>query len=82
MKYQVGDTVLLLHSVEQGIIIDFINEKMVTVEVDGVRFPVYIDQVDFPYFKQFTQKKTLLKSSEKKYIDDVRKEKKQQENKI
>src|SRR5687767_7642691 len=73
MKFQLGDRVLLLHSDEEGEVIDIINDKMVTVEVDGVRFPVYIDQIDFPYFKRFTEKKFVKK--EKKYIDDVRKEK-------
>ena len=35
MKYQLGDTVLLLHSDEEGQIIDIINEKMVMVNVKG-----------------------------------------------
>ena len=59
MKYQVGDIVLILHSNEEGQIVDFINEKMAMVEVRGVRFPVYMDQIDFPYFKQFSSKKTF-----------------------
>ncbi len=75
MKYQLGDTVLILHSNEEGQIVDFINDKMVTVDVKGVRFPVYMDQIDFPYFKRFTEKKTGNFPREKKYIDDVRKEK-------
>jgi len=74
MKFQLGDRVLLLHSNEEGEVIDIINNKMVTVEVDGVRFPVYIDQIDFPYFKRFSEKKPVKK--EKKYIDDLKKEKK------
>lgn len=48
MKYQVGDKVLILHSGEEGEIVDIINEKMVMVEVRTVRFPVYMDQIDFP----------------------------------
>ena len=75
MKYQLGDTVLILHSNEEGQIVDFINDKMVMVDVKGVRFPVYMDQIDFPYFKRFTEKKTGKFPKEKKYIDDVRKEK-------
>ncbi|MGZ8550960.1 MAG: hypothetical protein ACXWV2_09875, partial [Chitinophagaceae bacterium] len=42
MKYQLGDTVLILHSNEEGEIIDFINDKMVMVDVKGVKFPVYL----------------------------------------
>ncbi|HZI53451.1 MAG TPA: Smr/MutS family protein [Chitinophagaceae bacterium] len=75
MKYQLGDTVLILHSNEEGQIVDFINDKMAMVDVKGVRFPVYMDQIDFPYFKRFTEKKTGKFPKEKKYIDDVRKEK-------
>lgn len=73
MKFQVGDIVLILHSNEEGEIVDIINEKMVTVNVNGVKFPVYMDQIDFPYFKRFTQKKIFPKK-EKRYIDDLKKE--------
>jgi len=75
MKYQLGDTVLILHSNEEGQIVDFINDKMALVDVNGVRFPVYMDQIDFPYFKRFTEKKTGNVTKQKKYIDDLRKEK-------
>ena len=75
MKYQIGDIVLLLHSNEEGRIVDLINDEMLMVDVKGVTFPVYKDQVDFPYFKRFSEKKILSTKKEKKYIDDVRKEK-------
>jgi hypothetical protein len=74
MKYQVGDTILLLHSQEEGQVVEIINESMVMVEVDKVRFPVYMDQIDFPYFKRFSEKKKTFQPP-KKYIDDLRKEK-------
>jgi len=48
---------------------------MLLVDVGGVRFPVYMDQVDFPYFKRFTEKKTEPPKKEKQYVDDLRKEK-------
>ncbi|MEO6453072.1 MAG: hypothetical protein ABIN97_03315, partial [Ginsengibacter sp.] len=75
MKYQIGDKILVLHSQEEGEIIDLINDKMVMIEVDNVRFPVYMDQIDFPYFKRFTEKKFVENRNEKKYIDDIKKEK-------
>ena len=75
MKYQIGDIVLLLHSNEEGRIVDLINDQMLMVDVKGVTFPVYKDQVDFPYFKRFSEKKIWSTKKEKKYIDDVRKEK-------
>lgn len=75
MKFQVGDIILMLHSQEEGEVVEIMNEKMVMIDVEGVRFPVYIDQIDFPYFKRFSEKKLFEKKKEKKYIDDVRKEK-------
>ena len=65
MKYQLGDIVLILHSNEEGQIIDFINDKMVMVDVKGVKFPVYIDQIDFPYFKRFSEKKIISSQTER-----------------
>jgi hypothetical protein len=74
MKFQIGDKVLLLHSNEEGEVVDIIDKKMVTVDVGGVQFPVYTDQIDFPYFKRFTEKKAPP-PKQKKYVDDVKKEK-------
>ncbi len=73
MKYEVGDTILVLHSNEEGTVVELMNENMVMIEVDKIHFPVYMDQIDFPYFKRFTEKKSVKK--EKKYIDDIKKEK-------
>lgn len=78
MKFQVGDKVLVLHSEEEGEVVDIINNKMVMVDVRGVRFPAYIDQLDFPYFKRFTEKKDFLPPKKtRKFIDEVPKEKRQ-----
>ena len=45
------------------------------VDVQGVKFPAYIDQLEFPYFKHFSQKKLFPDKKGKKYIDDIKKEK-------
>jgi hypothetical protein len=75
MKYQVGDKIIVLHSNEEGVVIDIISDKMVMIEVRGVRFPAYMDQIDFPYYRQFTQKKLFPPKKERKFVEDVRKEK-------
>ena len=75
MKFQIGDKVLVLHSNEEGEVVDIINNKMVMVDVRGVKFPAYIDQLDFPYFKRFTEKKLFPQKKEKKYVEDIKKEK-------
>lgn len=76
MKYQVGDKIVVLHSNEEGEVVEIINEKMVMIEVRGVKFPAYMDQIDFPYFKRFTEKKLFPeKKKAKVFVDNVPKEK-------
>jgi len=75
MKFQVGDIILVIHSNEEGEVIDIINDKMVMIDVKGVKFPAYTDQIDFPYFKRFTEKKLFTPQKEKTYIDNIKKEK-------
>ncbi len=73
MKYEIGDKIIVLHSDEEGKVVEIINDKMVLIEVRGVRFPAYMDQIDFPYYKMFTQKKVIEKK--KIFIDQIKKEK-------
>ena len=77
MKYQVGDEILVLLSNEEGRVVEIMNDQMVMIEVRGVKFPAYMDQIDFPYFKRFTEKKlvTEKKAPPKIFIDQVPKEK-------
>jgi hypothetical protein len=73
MKYQPGDKIIVLLTEEEGKVVEIMNEKMVLIEVKGVKFPAYMDQIDFPYFKMFTEK---IKAEKKKvFIDNVQKEK-------
>jgi hypothetical protein len=75
MKFQVGDKILVLHSNEEGEIVEIINEKMVMVDVRGVKFPAYTDQIDFPYFRRFSEKKLIPGKKDKKFAEDIKKEK-------
>ncbi len=77
MKYEIGDKIIVLHSNEEGKVIDIMNEKMVMIEVRGVKFPAYMDQIDFPYFQQFSKNKVVdaPKPKSKVYIDEVKREK-------
>ncbi len=79
MKYQIGDEILVLLSNEEGRVVEIISDEMVMIEVRGVKFPAYMDQIDFPYFKRFTEKKLLAekKPPPKIYIDQLPKEKPQ-----
>lgn len=76
MKFEVGDIVVVKHSNEDGKVIEILADKMVLVEVRGVRFPAYTDQLDFPYFKQFSSKKVVEnKPPAKQYVDQLKREK-------
>ena len=74
MKYEIGDKIIVLHSDEDGVVVDIINDKMVMIEVRGVKFPAYMDQIDFPYFKMFTQKKAPPEKK-KIYVEQIKPEK-------
>ena len=73
MKYEVGDKIVVLLTNEDGKVLEIMNEKMVMIEVKGVKFPAYTDQIDFPYFKMFTEQRNVEKK--KMFIDQVQKEK-------
>ncbi len=76
MKYQVGDDIIVLHSNEEGKVVEIMNDKMVMIEVRGVKFPAYMDQIDFPYFHRFTKKTVVPQPKKaKQYIDQLPKEK-------
>ncbi|BAV06530.1 hypothetical protein SAMN05421788_107195 [Filimonas lacunae] len=77
MKYQVGDDIIVLHSNEEGKVIEIMNDKMVLIEVRGVKFPAYMDQIDFPYFHRFTKGKLAPEKPKpaKQFVDQVPKEK-------
>ena len=83
MKYEVGDDIIVVLSNDEGKVIEIINDKMVLIEVKGVKFPAYMDQIDFPYFKRFTEKKLFPeKKKPKLYIDQVQKEKRRDEVRV
>jgi hypothetical protein len=71
MKFEIGDKVTVLQTNEEAEVVEMINDKMVMVEVRGVKFPAYIDQLDFPYFKRFTEKKIQPLKPPKTFIDQL-----------
>ncbi len=71
MKFQIGDKVTVLHSNEEAEVVEMINDKMVLVNVRGVKFPAYIDQLDFPYFKRFSEQRNIPRKKEKTFVDQI-----------
>lgn len=56
MKFQEGDKIVVTATGEKGFVVGWINPKMLTIEVGGTQFPVFADQIDFPYFEHFSKK--------------------------
>jgi hypothetical protein len=56
MKFSVGDKMLIKKTGEEGVIVGLIDQQMVEVLVNGTSFPIYIDEIDHPYLRWFTQK--------------------------
>ena len=75
MKYEIGDNIIIKLTNEEGKVVEIINEKLVLIDVKGVKFPAYMDQIDFPYFNLFSKQKIVVPKVEKVYIDDVKREK-------
>ncbi|GAA4467075.1 hypothetical protein GCM10023093_22270 [Nemorincola caseinilytica] len=63
MKFSIGDKIVMKRTGEEGRVVAIVNKKMVEVEVAGTVFPVYNDDVDHPYLKWFTEKKSVQKKS-------------------
>jgi len=73
MKFQPGDTVLISHTGEEGKVIDVVDKETFLVEIGGVQVPVYADQMEFPYFKRFSEKKSQ-QSRNKLYAENLKPE--------
>jgi hypothetical protein len=56
MKYSIGDKVRLKRTGEEGTVLAFLGKDMLEVEVSGISFPVYNDDVEHPYLNWFLQK--------------------------
>ena len=63
MKFSIGDKIILKRTGEEGTVADYIGKDMLEVEVNGTHFPVYMDEVDHPYLKWFTEKKKPVKKA-------------------
>lgn len=53
MHFDVGDTVLVRHSGEEAVVVEVLDDSRVLVRVNGTNFPVFNDELDYPYFKRF-----------------------------
>jgi hypothetical protein len=63
MKFEIGDKIVLNRTGEEGHVIAFINKQMLEVEVGGTAFPVYLEDIDHPYLRWFTDKTVKKKKT-------------------
>ncbi|MFP5040817.1 Smr/MutS family protein [Parasediminibacterium sp. JCM 36343] len=76
MKYEVGDEIIVLISNEEGRVVEIMSDKMVMIEVRGVKFPAYMDQIDFPYFQRFSKKPVVVEAKRPTvFLDNIPREK-------
>ncbi len=64
MKFSIGDKIVLKRTGEEGHVAAYINDQMLEVEVSGITFPVYYEEIDHPYLKWFTEKKKGKKDTQ------------------
>jgi hypothetical protein len=61
MKFSIGDKVLLKRTGEEGVVTELISKTMIEVEVNGTTFPAYIDELEHPYLRWFTEQRAQEK---------------------
>jgi hypothetical protein len=63
MKFSVGDKIVVKKTGEEGEVISIINNEMVEIRVKATIFPAYIEDLDHPYLKWFTERNAQKKKS-------------------
>jgi hypothetical protein len=63
MKFSIGDKILLKRTGEEGHVVAFMGKDMVEIDLGGTIFPVYIEDIDHPYLKWFTEKSPAKKKA-------------------
>lgn len=76
MKFQEGDKIVVLATGEKGEVVEWINKKMLTIRINEIEFPVYADQIDFPYFDDFSKPKEIKPKKSSGAIELPKREKK------
>lgn len=80
MKFEIGDSVVVKRTREKGRVIEMLGDDMIMLENDkGVRFPVFEEDIEYPYFEMFSEKKIKPPKSNVIYADQLKTEKKNPE---
>jgi Smr domain len=78
MKFSPGDKIALKSNAEEGIFVRSIDAKMVMISINNTEFPVFEAEIEHPYFNWFTSAAFKKPKQEKKFIDNIPKQKEKQ----
>jgi hypothetical protein len=67
MRYQIGDLVRVKNTGEEGKVIKDHGHNMLLINIDGVEFPIFENEVEHPYLNWFLEKKTKTTHPTKAY---------------
>lgn len=76
MKFQIGDKVVVKRTGEEAVVTEILADSMVMLDANGISFPAYMDELEYPYFKWFSGSKKPETHQTKKFIEDIPREKK------
>jgi hypothetical protein len=70
MRYQIGDLVRVKNTGEEGKVVKDHGHNMLLINIDGVEFPIFENEVEHPYLNWFLEKK-LKPHTQPKHTNDA-----------
>jgi hypothetical protein len=70
MRYQIGDLVRVKNTGEEGKVVKDHGHNMLLINIDGVEFPIFENEVEHPYLNWFLEKK-LKPHTKPKHTNDA-----------
>jgi hypothetical protein len=57
MRFEIGDTVRVKNTGEEGKVIAYLEKNLLQINIDNVEFPIFENEVEHPYLNWFLNKK-------------------------
>lgn len=68
MKFEPGDIAIIKNTGEETKVIRIIDDKMVEIEIDGISFPAFVDELDTPYWEIFKKERKARQQKKQQKI--------------
>jgi hypothetical protein len=75
MKFSVGDKIIVKKTGEEGFIETITTGKIIHVNIAGVSFPIFEDEIDHPYLTWFLNAQKEVKKKSKVLAENIKPEK-------